>query len=43
MFLLDFRNFTHVMPFAGTEKHHRNSANKRDAFPKAKSHNAQGE
>jgi hypothetical protein len=43
MFLLGFWNFAHVMFFTGAEKRYRNNANKRDAFPKAKSHNAEGE
>jgi hypothetical protein len=43
MLPLSFRYFAHVMFFTGAEKDYRNNTNKRDAFPKAKSHNAEGE
>ena len=43
MFRLGLRYFADMMSFAGAKKCYRDSANKRDAFPKAKTHNAEGE
>jgi len=43
MFLLDLRYFADVMLLAGAEQQNRRHTDNGSAFPKTKSHNAQGE